>query len=583
MREFKRGVGRQAPEVSLGDASEDALLEQGQLAALAKGDEAAFWSLWERHQHRLFMVCLQQMDGNHAEAEDALGQIMLKARERLPLYAKRIATLRPWLVKLAQNLCIDIQRGRRLRLQAPRQLEALIEAEQSLNGLASESPETLLLFTESEEEVRRGIRGLPPRLRKPLLLRCFGRMSSQAVAEELCLSPDTVRKRIQLARECLRRNLENISSTTARSLPRVPDSEPGGTHGPADGPDLASPGLQIPAHTVAVRVVNVPLGCGIHREFTVFMDRPSGRESRKVAALRTYLERHPGSWKKRLQLAELLYQTGTWSEAIELWLEVLERRPWRVDLAVKAGSALRLLGRRADAETVLAGGLAQARGEATRRHFSGLLAAHRGKSIEAAAAMRQASEFEPDNPAHKHQLAWICLESNRREEALRVLDCLLKDNPDDLVALTLGHEALLASGLLEVARRRLDHALELAPDNILFLHWMAENSMATGLSSAPKTAQTKRLLRRALRLAPHSFLVQESLGRYHILSGERERGLAFFRAFVANHPFCRRGWHHLARLLRLAGAKSEADAAAARLRALSEKPCAPCVGACALP
>jgi RNA polymerase sigma factor (sigma-70 family) len=580
MSELEHPPTGQLAEAVAERLSRDSLFEARQLAAVGQGDDGAFWGLWEKHRRGLLSVCLGEMHGNHAEAEDALSQAMLKARERLPLYAGRITALRPWLAQLARNVCIDIHRSQRLRLHAPQQLEAIIEAEQPGNPPGCESPERVLLSEESEAEVWRVIRGLPRSLREPLLLRCFEKISSEDVAAELGLSPDTVRKRIQLAREGLRQRLGPGVRTRPPAGLEVPKSKRGGTpEPPADFP-RAPCDLEITIHTAVSRVVNVQLGCGIRREFAVFMDRRPLREDRRIQTLRTYLEDHPRSWKKRIELAEFLYRCGSWLEAVDLWQSVLARRPWLADVAVELGLVLRLLGRHEEAAAVLARGLAHARRKTAQRHLSGLLAANRGDWIEAGAAMREAAELEPDNPSHKHRLARIYIESAQSERALQIIDDLARSNPDDLAVLALGYEALRASGHIEEARRRLEHALELAPDDVVCLHRMIETYMATGFPSGVTAAQTRRRLRHALRLAPDSFLIQESLAGYHVLCGDVEKGLAFFRAFVGRHPYCRRGWHHFARLLRLAGAEREAQEATARMRTLLEKPSPPCVGAC---
>jgi len=580
MSELEHPPAGRLAEAVVERPSRDSLFEARQLAAVGQGDDGAFWGLWEKHRRGLFSVCLGEMHGNHAEAEDALDQAMLKARERLPVHAGRITALRPWLAQLARNVCIDIHRSRRLRLHAPQELQAIIEAGQPANTPACESPESVLLSGESEAEVWRVIRGLPPTLREPLLLRCFENMSSEDVAAELGLSPDAVRKRIQLAREDLRQRLGPGVWTRPPAKLDVPRLERGGTSELPAGSPCAPCDSAITIHTAISRVVSVRLGCGIQREFTVFMDRRPLRVDRKIQTLRTYLEGHPRSWKKRLELAGLLYRCGSWPEAVDLWRSVLARRPWLANVAVELGLVLRSLGRHEEAAAALAGGLAHARRKATQRHLSGVLAANRGDWIQAGAAMREAAEIEPDNPSHKHRLARIYIESGQSEKALRVIDDLSRNHPDDPAVLSLGYEALRASGHIEEARRRLEHALELAPDDVLCLHRMIETYMATGFPRGVTTAQTRRRLRHALRLAPDSFLIQESLAGYHILCGDAEKGLAFFRAFVGRHPYCRRGWHQFARLLRLAGAEREAREATARMRALLENPSPPCVGAC---
>ena len=571
-----------APELQVrirGEEGGDAT-DAGLAASLMRGDDAAFWRLWEGHRRELLEVCLRQMRGNHAEAEDALGQIMLKARERLPLHAARITALRPWLIRMARNLCIDIQRGRRLGLREPKEMEAMLDSRRAEAGGRADSPETALELVETVEEIQREIQALPKELREALLLRCVERIPTQEAAARLGVSADTLRKRIQLARKSLRGRLKDglegrrgpsrDSRSESRTAPLAP-AVPAGKTGAAE----------ILPHTAFSRTTSVLLDCGIRREFTVFLDRRPMREGLKISTLRAYLKRHPRSWRRRLDLADLLYQTGCWSEAVEFWRSILARRPWRADLAARMGWVLGALGRREAARAALAAGLAAARLPATRRHLAGMMAANNGDWEGAGAAWREAADLDPSNPAHRHQLARALMESGRAPEALRVLEELPEGGEADRVALTLACDALRACGRAEEARLRLARAIQLAPEDALLACRMADLLLAAGCPEGETDLMVKSLLRRAVRRAPDSFPVQESLGQYRVLRGDAGRGLEFFKAFAARHPFCALGWDRLGRLLRLGGMEREALEAAARARALRKTPQAPCNGACA--
>src|ERR1035437_8155542 len=90
-------------------------LDAALLADLAAGQTEAFWCLWKRHEKGLRQLCLRKMDGQVAEAEDALSQVMLKALDRLPACAEKILHPEAWLHRLALNLCVDLRRGNRRR------------------------------------------------------------------------------------------------------------------------------------------------------------------------------------------------------------------------------------------------------------------------------------------------------------------------------------------------------------------------------------------------------------------------------------------------------------------------------------
>lgn len=177
------------------------------LKHLAHGNGAAFWQLWESYRNDLYLICLLQLDGNRAEAEDALSRAMLKACIKLPAYAAQIKNLRAWLIRLTYNLCMDIHRERR----PARGLAGLDDVKLTERDLASHavSPEDTSICREISVCLHHAIGRLPLRLREPFMLRFFYDVAYPEIAEHLALSPVNVRKRIQQARLILRKQLRH--------------------------------------------------------------------------------------------------------------------------------------------------------------------------------------------------------------------------------------------------------------------------------------------------------------------------------------------------------------------------------------
>jgi RNA polymerase sigma-70 factor (ECF subfamily) len=241
---------------------------------LTDGDSTALWQLWQRYQEELRRHCRRWMGGRAHDAEDALSTAMLKTWELLPGQASGLADVRAWLLRLTYNVCMDFHRERQRRA---RLLHGLGEPD----GPASEwsagrhSPEEALLRRELSSCLRHAIHDLPPRLRQPVLLRFFREMPHRDIAEQLELRPENVRKRLQYARGILGSRLRTLLSGSLSP----PAAEPRDSRvvGPA---------------------------------------RPSTpRETRRLAALRRYVERHPRGSKKRLELARLLDALGRSEEA----------------------------------------------------------------------------------------------------------------------------------------------------------------------------------------------------------------------------------------------------------------------------
>ena len=78
---------------------------------MAKGNEAAFEVIYDRHHRGLLSFC-RHLLGSREEAEDALQQTFVSAYDHLTR-AGAITRLKPWLYTIARNRCISTIRARR--------------------------------------------------------------------------------------------------------------------------------------------------------------------------------------------------------------------------------------------------------------------------------------------------------------------------------------------------------------------------------------------------------------------------------------------------------------------------------------
>jgi len=188
------------------------------LRLLARGEATVFWKLWETHQKHLYAICLRHMEGIQEEAEDALSRIMLKAWDKLPIYAPQIENLKAWLTRLACNLCTDMHRERR-RTRGLECLDEILQAERDPAAGRGTSPEEFSIQREVTTCLSHVVSNLPPRLREPFVLRFFYEASYPEIAESLALSPANVRKRIQQARVILRGELHHHLPCASGPMP----------------------------------------------------------------------------------------------------------------------------------------------------------------------------------------------------------------------------------------------------------------------------------------------------------------------------------------------------------------------------
>jgi tetratricopeptide (TPR) repeat protein len=78
----------------------------------------------------------------------------------------------------------------------------------------------------------------------------------------------------------------------------------------------------------------------------LFVEHKSAREQQKIISLNKYVKKYPQGWKKRLELASLLYETGNWQQAIIEYNQVIGRQPELINVHLKLGKMLQLMGRR---------------------------------------------------------------------------------------------------------------------------------------------------------------------------------------------------------------------------------------------
>jgi RNA polymerase sigma factor (sigma-70 family) len=529
------------------EREEDEYLLLGQLS---RSDSNAFWKLWERHQNYFYSLCLRWSKGNRMEAEDALSRAAIKAWHELPEYAEKIMNFKAWLTRLIYNLCIDTQREYKRRARSIENIEESLEANNETVLHVLESPEETLLRREMYAYIRYAIDDLPPRLREPLILRFFQEMSYSEISKQLTLSTENVRKRIQQARALLKERLHDyLLGLDGPALDKPWPNEPAMANSEesmAVEYILNREVEEIKFKVIATCVVQIVLPSGVEVSVYLILDRKPTRQYSMVDMLRRYVQQHPRGWKKRLELAHLLYIMGQWEEAIHEYRQVLEKQSQLIDVWLQLGKILHQMEREEEAIAVYERALLLARKVATQHHVDGLIEVCRWRYEMAAKAFEEAASLEPHNAAHWHALGLTHLRIDCPNAALQAFDEALKIDPRDTVALIRSHDALCALGRLREAQRRVILALRLAPDNVLAIKRVADHRTRMGLVRGEEGKKTYQLIRQALRLAPDAADIHESFALYHILRGEWENGKAVLQTFTERHLDCPRCWYHYA-------------------------------------
>ena len=174
----------------------------------ARGHDAeALGEIYRRYVQRVFGLCRHMLDSRES-AEDATSEVFLKLQRSIESYDGSIPFPR-WLLRVAGNQCIDALRRR----HRGRQVFVEVEDGAAVAEPAGSEPSPLgaVLSTEERVQVRDAIARLPENYRVPLVLRYYGELSYDEIAQQLGLQRNYVAALIFRAKQELRRKLAHRS------------------------------------------------------------------------------------------------------------------------------------------------------------------------------------------------------------------------------------------------------------------------------------------------------------------------------------------------------------------------------------
>ncbi|HLO88111.1 MAG TPA: tetratricopeptide repeat protein [Nostocaceae cyanobacterium] len=288
---------------------------------------------------------------------------------------------------------------------------------------------------------------------------------------------------------------------------------------------------------------------GLEMNFHLFSEEKIARQEQKLISLSKYIQKYPQGWKKRLELADLLYEIGNWQQAIAEYNQVIERQPQLIDVQLKLGKILQIMGQNKQALEIYEQALFLSEHEATQNHIKGLIAVCQDESQKAIIAFNLAATLEPDKVVHWLALAQV---HQHRENPFGVLSALkhvLSIHPDDVVALIYSYDALIAWGDILAARDRLNRLIALAGDDFRVLQRQIDQRCQMRLVSGAEGKQTKNMITSLLRQTPHGVQAHKSLAYYHILRGDWAQGVEVLAKFTAEHPQHPYAWYYYGRCL----------------------------------
>ena len=145
------------------------------------------------HKEKVFLICLG-FSRNPADAEDLTQEVYLKVHKNIDT-VKDSELSKYWLFKVTRNTCLDFHRKNKHRRHSP--LGPEHEPPESM------TPESQLVSREKLLSLKAAIQQLPKKQRDVFILREYGDLSYQEIADVLKINKGTVMSRLTRARRAL--------------------------------------------------------------------------------------------------------------------------------------------------------------------------------------------------------------------------------------------------------------------------------------------------------------------------------------------------------------------------------------------
>lgn len=500
---------------------------------------------WVSQRSHLLHLCLRYLNGNRADAEDAIGRATLVILER-GWTISDVRAPEAWFKKIVYSACMDQHRERRQRKvftfsEIDDQSSRIESAANHVDkGASIPDAEYAYLHHETIAYTRQVINELPHYLRLPLTLRIDHDLSYAEISNQLQVNEENLRKQVQTARQL-------VAPQIRRYLDGDPDVPRGLATNHETGTTTNQPACDLGFIDLHPTVVDLPSG----ERRLVFLpveQRPPHWTQSREQHLVQYVEQHPGGWRKQFELADMLFFAGRVDEAFEQYRNLVSRGKAPAHVRLRFVEALGATGRNHEALEALDHLMNMPMSEAERAHLRGRLAFAGRDWRNAVIAFREAAKHMMTKPANGILLGWALLASGRPAMAMATLDEVRTFAPDDVVALWSSHDAATAMGYEQRARQFIKLAAHVDPESIPAMIRLTARCIADITTS--KTARNaEKLVQHLRRLAPHlaeTYACEALLS--HVL-GKSNQAEALLSIAIVSHQQNSRLHLALARLL----------------------------------
>lgn len=516
---------------------------------LDKGDLSFFWQFWEENRAQFLKVCLKHSHWRVDEAEDTLSGVMIKAVEILPKHIDNIINIKSWLIRITNNYCIDLYRKRKkIKIDHVNIQEVYLDGYQP----ASTNSNTESEFTSNQISAytKQVFSKIPPNLRDVFIYRFYNDMSYHEISELLNISISSVRKRIQRARDLLKKTIDK----------ELPDSEDIDNTFALNNQGLYKEDFisvpidvevkklkEIEFNSTILHNTQITLNSGIILDTYIPLNKKPVRQKMKEKTLNTYIRRFPNGWKKHLELANLLYSVNRWKEASEMYQEVLKRKKRLINVRIGLGEMYHLMQKEEKSVELYESALPIAHSPGTKHHVKGLIEMEKKNYKEAIQEFKKSIIEESRHEAHRLRLGMVYQEMDQQEKALICFNEVLDINPKNIVALTNGAEILMKTGRPSIALTQAQKILTQDKTNIPALRMLAHDRCRRLLVFQEEGTETRLIIKKMEKQAPKVADVMETLAFYHIARGEWDKGLDLLDNFTKEYKNSPAGWHHYAK------------------------------------
>jgi RNA polymerase sigma-70 factor (family 1) len=184
------------------------------IKAVQSGDGLAFETLYNEYSRPTYFLALKLMK-NPQDAEEIVQDVFVKAYQKLG-DLKEPGTFPSWLNRITVNLCTDVLRRNNVLMVAGgediTEIEFIEETDRSI------IPDKSLDNAETARMIIEIIDKLPLPQRVCIYFYYYEHMSIKEIAEQLAVSEKTVSSRLVLAREKIRKELEQLEEDEGLKL-----------------------------------------------------------------------------------------------------------------------------------------------------------------------------------------------------------------------------------------------------------------------------------------------------------------------------------------------------------------------------